>query len=228
MNAKKINDFNLYSDPSNKSMRLPICFCIEASKETLTHVISEELNRFFQKISDDFSLASSVEIAIVTFAGNEFNIIRPFKPISSESVYIDEPKTEEPPDLNNALLKCIKLTQAIKCDYNNASLNYCQPSIILFSSGNYSEDITEVRSKIIGHKDKGTLKVYPMQIIEKNIDVLKTLSSDKKVYVSLDQTYSSLFDKIGKSMKRLSDSTSRAFDSLMDAAPEEWDRLIRM
>ena len=228
MNPTQIYKYNLNTDLNNKSMRLPVCFCIEVGKDTLFHIISEDMNKFFRKINADPSLAASVEVAVVTFSADKVRVVRSFKPIAADTLEITDEEATGAPDLNAAILQCIKMAQERKCDYNNASLNYSQPSIILFASGNYSCDISEATSRINGCAKKGTLKVYPMMTKEKNIDELKRLSSDGKVYVSLDGTYSSLFDKIGKSMRRLSDSTSRAFESLHDAAPEEWDRLVRM
>lgn len=225
-----IDRFDLNISASNKSQRIPICICIEATKDIWISSVKDSLVRFFEKISSNDSLSTSVEVSIVTFGGNdEPQTIRPYKLVDSETYTIHEIKSEQAPDLNEALLYCINQAQLRKKAYNIASLNYHQPSIILIASGNHSADIEEAEIKIRTCSLKGTLNVVPMTTGQ-NIDneVLRRLSSNGELYSlysSLDQT--DMFETIGKSLERLSESTSTAYESIISVASEEWAKLIR-
>lgn len=194
--------------------RLPICFCLDVSGSMCAPTRSgrnriEELNDAFSKfitaMKANEDVASSADIAIVTFGGKA-KILKNFGPLSD----IDAPKIEvnkrSLTPMGEAIQVALKLLEIRKNGYKDKGIKYFQPWLVVLTDGEpEGEDANENMEIAIGQATEleasNKLVVFNIGIgADANLDILRKLSVKRESPISVDETnLAELFSFLGSS-----------------------------
>lgn len=198
--------------------RLPICFCLDASGSMMAPTESgatriEELNKAFSKFVDTMKqneeVASSADIAIVTFGG-ETKILKSFGPLSSQGDIVIEAKKRSLTPMGEAIQVSLKLLELRKKGYRDQGIKYFQPWLVVLTDGepegeNATENMAEAIRQATTLEKDNKLVIFNIGIGEDaNLDVLKNLSVKREKPISVGETnLNELFAFLGSSSENV-------------------------
>lgn len=194
--------------------RLPICFCLDVSGSMCAPTKSgrnriEELNDAFSKfitaMKANEDVASSADIAIVTFGGKA-KILKNFGPLSG----IDAPKIEvnqrSLTPMGEAIQVALKLLEIRKNGYKDKGIKYFQPWLVVLTDGEpegegANENMTIAIGQATELEASNKLVVFNIGIgADANLDILRKLSVKRENPISVDETnLAELFAFLGSS-----------------------------
>ena len=194
--------------------RLPICFCLDISGSMLAPTESgktrmEELNNAFSKfinaMKNNDEVASSADIAMVTFGG-QAGILQNFAPLSSLDVPEIKVNKRSLTPMGEAIQVALKLLEIRKAGYKDKGLKYFQPWLVVLTDGepegeNAIENMSQAIAETIALEKDNKLVVFNIGIGEDaNLDVLKKLSVKREKPISVGETnLDELFTFLGSS-----------------------------
>lgn len=194
--------------------RLPICFCLDTSGSMMAPTESgktrmEELNNAFSKfinaMKDNDEVASSADIAIVTFGGNA-EILKPFGPLSNQNDIEIKVRKRSLTPMGEAIQIALKLLEVRKGGYKDKGLKYFQPWLVVLTDGepegeNAIENMTKAIAEATALEQDNKLVIFNIGIGEDaNLDVLKKLSIKREKPISVGETnLDELFTFLGSS-----------------------------
>ena len=194
--------------------RLPICFCLDVSGSMIAPTESgktriEELNEAFSKfitaMKANDEVASSADIAMVTFGG-QAGILRNFGPLSNLDVPEIEVNRRSLTPMGEAIQVALKLLEIRKAAYKDKGLKYFQPWLIVLTDGepegeNALENMTKAIAQATELERENKLVIFNIGIGEDaNLEVLKKLSIKRQEPISVSETnLDELFTFLGSS-----------------------------
>lgn len=199
---------------TNKTPRLPICICIDASS-MVSHINLAEISSFINELSshilNNIECAAKVQFCIVAFADKP-EIISEFKAVDNTNFTLI--RSDQQPNLDAALKKCADLFNAQIDTYRKKGISYYLPELLLISSGASTTDITETANRLRIAQNSKFLSVMPFKIGEGSTAELEKLTESQKVYTIEYKDFSKLFDCMKSSIELLSASSAAARNSL--------------
>lgn len=195
--------------------RLPICFCLDTSGSMVAPVANGrtrimELNEAFEKfitaMKTNDEVASSADIAIITFGG-EAKILQGFAPIANLSVPKIKVNMRSLTPMGEAILASLKLLEIRKNAYRQKGMEYYQPWLVVLTDGepegnNARENMEVAIRQTVTLEKENKLVVFNVGIgYDANLDVIKRLSVKREKPISvIDETkLDEFFEFLGKS-----------------------------
>lgn len=229
-----INNFTLSDSEfaNNKTPRIQICFCVETSHYTcgdsiLRERMSSALQNLFDKIASDNTLKYIVDYCIITFA-ETVKINHKFMDDKSNIEFSIEQLPGEP-NLKAALKTALKQIKLRGKDYRNGTIAQKPGALFVFSSGKTSEPLDELADNM-RNLSNSRMDIMPILVRAGRGNsetpsraVLESLTYSGTVY-SPDMDISGMFELIGKSMQRISESSQGVIRQFRDS--EDWDKYI--
>lgn len=226
-----VNDADLI-DP-NKSMRMPICLCIDVSNVMCGHTIQlrESIKTLINDILNDEFLNNCVELGVYTFSSDIKKVrdIVTLKNTDSANldIYLDE--SCDNPDLAACIGQCIEAIERRKKDYNVKRVNYYQPHIIVLGASkpikddNWKYIIERVRNK----QRKRRLSVIPIAIGGIDLGAYKELLEEGYVYQIDIGSLKEILKTVKNSMRKLSESSAAIYHKL-NSMVSDWDKYLNV
>lgn len=221
----RIKSFDTDALLRSKGTHMPICFLIEATDACPAELIKKHLSDMLNELKTKSEFTDTVDVAVVSYSFYvtvpvEFVELKNFKGID---ITIEE--NVEIPAFDEAFEKAVNMTERLKREYKAQSISCYTPTLILFSSGRTGENEIRIKS-IMKHQNliKG-LNFVPFTT-GRNDELMKELSSNNQVYYIYSADIKGVFDTIGQSMENLSNSSSVAYESLVNAQ-KGWDNFIK-
>ncbi len=210
-NLIDFNDLNLNQNP-----RLPICFCIDVSEKvgrSRLPQISEMLNRFISEIKNNYEFSAKIQLSLVIFA-DETKVVNDFCKIDNFVFENDSiVQMSGLPKLSKALNCCIDRINDVISLYRSKDLNHYCPRLVLLSSGETYDDLTNVSNRLY----RAGKKILIINHSSEDHEGIKPISSLNNC-LNLDGDLNELFDCLFKSDIMISSSSASAFDRLFDSA----------
>lgn len=194
--------------------RLPICFCLDVSGSMIAPTESgrtriEKLNEAFSKfitaMKANDEVASSADIAMVTFGGKA-GILQNFGPLSTLDVPEIKVNQRSLTPMGEAVQVALKLLEIRKAAYKDKGLKYFQPWLIVLTDGEpEGTDAVENMEKAIAQatdlEKDNKLVIFNIGIgTDVNLDILKRLSIKRENPISVGETnLDELFTFLGSS-----------------------------
>lgn len=194
--------------------RLPICFCLDtsgsmiaptANGSTRMQEVNSAFSKFLAAMKENDEVASSADIAIVTFGGDA-EIEQPFQPLTSlPDINIDVRQGSLTP-LGDAIQIGLKLLEARKDGYKDKGLKYFQPWLVVITDGEPEgegalESIEIAIEQTIALERENKLVVFNIGIgDDADLNVLQRLSEKREKPISVAETnLDELFKFLGSS-----------------------------
>lgn len=225
-----VNDKDLF-DP-NKSMRMPICVCIDISNamDRYNTQLKEALEMLLNDILDDEYLNSSVELGIYVFSSKSEKVrdISIVKDIESALLKVSIDKKSEMSDLGTCLNQCLLDVQRRQGDYSLRRINYYQPHIIVLGAAQPLLDCNwkKTISKIIKKQKNKEMFVIPIAIGEGCIEAYREMSETGQVYMGQIYELKDIFKTVKYSMNKLSQSSTAIYNKL-NTMVTDWDKYLK-
>lgn len=183
--------------------KLPICICLDVSGSMIAPTNNgstriDELNKAFIKFIDSMKsnkdVASSADIAIVTFGG-KVDVIQPFAPIENIQAPLIEVNERSFTPMGEAIQVGLKLLELRKEGYKNLKgTKYYQPWLVIITDGepegeNAIENIVAATAQLNELEKENKLVVYNIGIGEDaDMETLKKLSIKNEKPISISET----------------------------------------
>ena len=194
--------------------RLPICFCLDASGSMAAptgtgknrmHELNEAFSKFVTAMKNNDEVASSADIAIVTFGG-QAAILQNFTPVSKINTPKIEYKDRSLTPMGEAIQVALKLLEVRKNGYKQKGMEYYQPWLVVFTDGepegkNAKEEMEKAIQQTTELEKQNKLVVFNIGIGgDANLDELKKLSVKREKPISVAETnLDEVFEFLGKS-----------------------------
>ena len=194
--------------------RLPICFCLDTSGSMDAPTTSgksrmEELNAAFSKFMDAMKaneeVASSADIAIVTFGGTA-EIHKPFGPLAEMKTPVIKARHRSLTPLGEAVQIALKLLEVRKAGYKDKGMKYFQPWLVVLTDGapegeTADESMREAIRPTVELAANNKLVVFHIVIgSDVNLDPQGKLSGKREKPISVEETdLDALFQFLGAS-----------------------------
>ncbi|MBR2591315.1 MAG: VWA domain-containing protein [Clostridia bacterium] len=207
-------DFNAGDFAKSTKKRLPICFCLDTSGSMAAPTGTgnnrmQELNEAFSKFVDAMKsndeVASSADIAIVTFGG-QAAILQNFTPVSKINTPKIEYKERSLTPMGEAIQVGLKLLEIRKNGYKQKGMEYYQPWLVVLTDGepegkNELEEMEKAIAQTTALESQNKLVVFNIGIgNDADLNVLKRLSVKRETPISVRETnLDEVFEFLGKS-----------------------------
>lgn len=204
----------------NRSMRIPVWFCIDVSGRMDLKTVEAELRKLLNKICAQSSLRVSVELAIYSFSDTVQQLC-PLRCADTIELVTIERRPSEQICLSELLQTVVRDVEKQRRLYAARDTDFSRPTVILFASEAHEQTLSAKMEDMLRLCDaKGTLTLLP--ISDKEDDkLLRQLSATGRVYTVADNGITAIFDRISLSIEALSASSSDAYSSLLSAG-KDW------
>ena len=194
--------------------RLPICFCLDtsgsmaaptATGKNRMYELNEAFSKFVDAMKNNDEVASSADIAIITFGG-QANILQKFTPVSKISTPKIEYKDRSLTPMGEAIQAALKLLEIRKNGYKQKGMEYYQPWLVVLTDGepegqNAKEEMQKAIEQTTDLEKQNKLVVFNIGIgSDANLEELKKLSVKREQPISVAETsLDEVFEFLGKS-----------------------------
>ena len=194
--------------------RLPICFCLDTSGSmvaptsngrTRMQELNEAFSKFITAMKSNDEVASSADIAMVTFGG-KVGILQNFVPVTNLNVPEIEVNLRSLTPMGEAVQVALKLLEVRKEGYKQKGMEYYQPWLVVFTDGepegkNAIENMEEAIKQTVNLEGQNKLVVFNIGIgDDANLDILQKLSIKREKPISVAETnLDQVFEFLGKS-----------------------------
>lgn len=203
---------------TNKAPRIPVCICIDTSKENVPGDRIEDLNCFLEMVTEHINsnseLKAKVQLCVLSY-GEETTLISDFSSVDNKHYTLSS--STGAPDLCKAINKYFELMNARIRLYKAESISHYLPQLVLLSSGKSSTDVTEIAKRLCLAQLSNKLCVLPFQIIDNDSDLLTKLTDDGVVYTEITN-FERIFNCLKSGLELLSTSSASAGKSLKSHA----------
>lgn len=213
-----MNDFNIADDLiNNPSPRIPICLCIDVSRSMSYHnrigLIKSGIMDLYQDLKNDFQLANSAEISIVTF-GNSASVLEDFETVAEKTLPLF--KTGGNTVLGEGVNLSLDILEKRKEMYKQNGVDYYQPWLIIMTDGaSYGEpkstlEWAQHRSYRLQYAKK--LVVIPISVGDSaKREELEKFTSQPQTVTKVEGTqFKAFFSFISKSVAQVVQSAGKA------------------
>ena len=207
-------DFTSGDFAKSTKKRLPICFCLDTSGSmvaptsngrTRMQELNEAFSKFITAMKSNDEVASSADIAMVTFGG-KVGVLQNFAPVNNMDVPEIEVNMRSLTPMGEAILAGLKLLEIRKEGYKQRGIEYYQPWLVVFTDGepegkNSIENMEEAIQQTVGLESQNKLVVFNIGIgDDANLDILQKLSVKREKPISVAETnLDEVFEFLGKS-----------------------------
>lgn len=195
--------------------RLPICFCLDtsgsmeaptATGRTRIEELNEAFSEFIYQMRSNEDVASSADIAIVTFGGTA-EIVKPFSQLSTTNdIPRIQAKHRSLTPMGEAILIALKLLEIRKAGYKDIGMKYFQPWLVVVTDGepegkDAKPNMEIAIRQVLELERNNKLVVFNVGIGEDaGMEVLRRLSIKRDAPISISETnLSDLFRFLGAS-----------------------------
>lgn len=207
-------DFTPGDFAKSTKKRLPICFCLDTSGSmvaptsngrTRMQELNEAFSKFITAMKSNDEVASSADIAMVTFGG-KVGILQNFVPVTNLNVPEIEVNLRSLTPMGEAVQVALKLLEIRKEGYKQKGMEYYQPWLVVFTDGepegkNAIENMEEAIKQTVDLESQNKLVVFNIGIgDDANLDILQKLSVKREKPISVAETnLDQVFEFLGKS-----------------------------
>lgn len=225
-----VNDIDLF-DP-NKSMRMPICLCIDTSAAMggYNYQLKEDVITLLNDIYNDEFLNNCVELGIYIFSSGVKKVrdIVTLKDTEAATLTISIDDTCDYPDLGSCLSQCIQAIERRKKDYNVKMINYYQPHIIVLgvSEPVIDDSWKNMLAKVHDKQEKERLSVIPISIGDVQLEAYKQITKEGQVYRVDIGALKDILKTVKNSMRKLSESSATIYHKL-NSMVSDWGEYLK-
>lgn len=193
---------------TNKQMRVPICLCIDVSESMRLNrridMVNEGVEKFIRESRENIYASGAVDIAIVTFGGQQARVHMPFT-IAREIKDFTPLTTHGGTPLGEAVQLALTEIKNRKNAYEDHTILSFKPWLVIMSDGLSDDDVTDaaytVRRELAARKIK--LMCVDMSGSNESGD-LKKFTLDGKVETISALEIGNFFDMLSRSAAGLS------------------------
>lgn len=213
-----MNEFNIADDLiNNPSPRIPITLCIDVSRSMSYHnrigLIKSGIMDLYQDLKNDFQLANSAEVSIVTF-GNSASVLEDFETVAEKTLPLF--KTGGNTALGEGVNLSLDILEKRKEMYKQNGVDYYQPWLIIMTDGaSYGEpkstlEWAQNRSYRLQYAKK--LVVIPISVGDSaKREELEKFTSQPQTVTKVEGTqFKAFFSFISKSVAQVVQSAGKA------------------